>query len=395
MKIFSRTRATALTAVIVPLAVLAAACGSGGGEGNVTAAAALARIAELEAQAAERAATEEAEFMSPGAGVRVRMARASWSTGYMQAAIYHHLLEELGYSVSEPADAELAPAEFYTALAQGDYDLWANSWYPLHDQWLAVEMPDGSLVREHVSPIGEQMRAGGLQGYLTNKSMVIDHDIKTLDQIANDPELIALYDAADANPGDGIVQVLGCPEEWTCDDVVDAQIEFAGWETIEQVKGVYEDHVEQTVAADGRGEPYITYTWTPSAVVTQLVPGFNSVWLAVEESSVIDESFSEEYVQTGPPAAIDTDACSNDPCYLGFLAADIQVTANDEFLLENPAARELLELVRIPLLDVAQQNVSFDAGANTTADVNRHAADWIRTNRELVDEWLTAAREAA
>ena len=45
--------------------------------------------------------------MTPGEGVSVAQARVDWSTGYMQAAIYNQLLEELGYDVSEPADLQI------------------------------------------------------------------------------------------------------------------------------------------------------------------------------------------------------------------------------------------------------------------------------------------------
>lgn len=357
--------------------------------------AAQARAGELEAEAAERAAMEEADFMSPGAGVSVTMARASWTTEYILGAIWHHLLEELGYDVSEPADREMAPANLYVAMAQGDIDFWASSWYPLHNQWLAAELPDGSLVREHVSPIGEMIVAGGLQGYLTNKSLVDEYGIKTFDQINADPELIAIYDADDSSPGDGVVQFTGCPEDWTCDDVMDEQIAFAGWDNIAQVKAGYDAAFAGVVAAEAEGKAFITYTWTPSAYVAELVPGGNAIWLAVEESSVLDGSITPEFDQRGAPAAIGPEACSNDPCYLGFTAADVLVTANDEFLIENPAARTLFRLVTISLVDVALQNLRYNSGENTTEDVNRHASEWIEANRAQVDEWLQAAREAA
>ena len=99
------------------------------------------------------------------------MARANWSTGYMQAAIYKALLEELGYEVNEPADLELPPSNFFTALGEGEVDFWANSWYPGHSSWWNNELTDGSIVGDKISVVGEEMMAGGLQGF-TNKSIV-------------------------------------------------------------------------------------------------------------------------------------------------------------------------------------------------------------------------------
>ena len=56
--------------------------------------------------------------LRPGEGVRVRMARADWSSGFFQAALYRALLQELGYDVSDPAELTLHPSTAYTAMAQ-------------------------------------------------------------------------------------------------------------------------------------------------------------------------------------------------------------------------------------------------------------------------------------
>ena len=335
----------------------------------------------------------------PGEGVSVTMARANWSTGYMQAAIYKALMEELGYEVNEPAEMEMAPSAFFTALGEGEVDFWANSWYPGHASWWNNELTDGTTVGEKVSVVGEEMMAGGLQGYLTNASIVADYPGLTMDQINNDPALIELYDAGDSNPGDGVVQILGCPEDWTCDDIISENIEFAGWDNLTQTKAGYDAMVAEAVGRAADGVPFIIYTWTPSAYVTQLIPGDNAMWLAIEEDSVLDGSITPEFDQkvdgVAVPAALTTETCSADPCHLGWVAADIQVSANNEFLAANPAAAKLFELVKISVIDVALQNVLYDGGENTTEDVNGHAADWIANHRDLVDEWLAAARAAA
>jgi len=331
----------------------------------------------------------------PGEGVSVTMSRANWSTGYMQAAIYKALLEELGYEVNEPADLELPPSNFFTALGEGEIDFWANSWYPGHAAWWNNELTDGSIVGDKISVVGEEMMAGGLQGFLTNKSIIDENPGLTLDQIASDPDMIAMYDAGDSSPGDGIVQILGCPEDWTCDDIISENIEFAGWDTFAQTKAGYDAMVAEAVGRAADGVPFIIYTWTPSAYVTQLIPGDNAMWLAMEADSVLDGSITPEFDQRidGEPlaAALGSDTCSADPCYLGWVPADIQVSANNEFLAANPAAAALLEQVKISVIDVALQNVLYDSGENTTEDVNGHAADWIAANRDQVDEWLATA----
>ena len=82
-----------------------------------------------------------------------------------------------------------------------------------------------------------------------------------------------------------------------------------------------------------------------SAYVTQLIPGDNAMWLAMEADSVLDGSITPEFDQrvdgVAVPAALGTDTCSADPCHLGWVAADIQVSANNEFLAANPKAAPL------------------------------------------------------
>ena len=343
--------------------------------------------------------TEEAAaeaYLKPGAGTPVTQARATWSTGYMQAAIYHHLLEELGYDVSDPADNELANDIFYVALGEGEVDFWANGWMPGHLKFFEAELTDGSLVADRVEIVGRQMPGAGLEGLLTNKTVAEEHGIRTLDQINDDPELVALYDATDTSPGDGVVQILVCPDGWTCDDIFADTVEFNGWENLEVVRGGYEAMFAEAVAKVADGDPVIVYTWSPSGYLTRLIPGENVVWLAVEADSVLDGSTAGAFdFDDLPPAALGPGYCTNDPCYTGFGAADIRVVANSDFLAANPAARTLFELVTLSVVDVALQNARYDGGENTNADVNRHAIEWIEANRAKVDDWLTAARNAA
>jgi len=328
------------------------------------------------------------EMTLPGRGVSVTVARGNWSTGYMQAAIYAALLTELGYEVSRPADLELPPSNAYVAMARGEFDFWANSWFPNHKQFLVAEMQDGTLVAEHLSVLGWEMRTGGLQGVLTNKSLVDDYGIETLDQIVNDPDLFAIYDGGDTTPDDGVLQLLGCPEGWGCHITINAWIENAGWTAVDQLKvGSYDVLIAEAVSRDSAGVPYIVYSWAPSSYVADLRPGDNAVWL-----STSDQSISPSQVEGA--ASLGEGQCSADPCNLGWDAADIRVTANNDFLAANPAAARLFELVVISPVDVALQNVAYSLGEDTEQDIDRHAADWLSVNRDTVDRWLTAARNA-
>jgi glycine betaine/proline transport system substrate-binding protein len=359
------------------------------------AAAAQAQVDEMEAAAMEAAAAEA--YMIPGAGVSVTQARATWTTGYMQAAIYNQLLEELGYEVSEPADNELANDIFYVALAEREVDFWVNGWIPNHLNFWNDELSDGSLIEDRIELVGTSLAAAGLEGFLTNKAIAEEYGIQTLGQINDDPELVALYDAADITPGDGVIQVGSCPDSWNCAKIAAQTFEFNGWDNLEAVHAGYEAMFANAVANLEDGEPFIAYSWSPSGYLTQLIPGDNAIWLSVGTAeNVLDGSTVDGFdFDHLPPAQLGPEFCTGDPCFTGWPAADIRVVANSEFLAANPAARSLFESVKISVVDVALQNVRYDGGENTTDDVNGHAAEWIETNRAQVDEWLTAARDAA
>ena len=92
-------------------------------------------------------------------------------------------------------------------------------------------------------------------------------------------------------------------------------------------------------------------------------------------------------------AGIGPDSCpgSDGSCQLGWIAADIQATANNEWLDANPAAAALLEQFQMDVLEVSLLNVEMADGA----DVADLASAWIEQNRDLVDGWLEVARAAA
>jgi glycine betaine/proline transport system substrate-binding protein len=402
-----------LVASVLAFGLVAAACGSDDSDSSsdTEAPAETDAPAETEAPAETDAPADtetgddaaddsgDASGAMPGEGTSVTMGRADWSTGYFQAALYHDLLEELGYDVSDPAELEIGPSNFYTALAQGDADFWVNSWYPGHRSWLENELPDGSVVGDHTEIVGEEMMAGGLQGFLMTKSFAEEYGVTTMDQLNDDPEILAAFDATDPTPGNGIADVYGCQESWTCDDIFSSMIAFSEWENIEQVIAGYDAMMAEAVTKADAGEPMVIYTWTPSAYITNLIPGDNVVWLAVDE--VLDDSNplglegGEEYSQLpgqagGMPPEQCPAAAESDTCQLGWIAADIQVTGNSEWLAANPSAAALLDAVVLSVIDVSLQNVAQDGG-ETPEDL---AAQWLVDNRAQADEWLAAARAA-
>lgn len=387
--------------MLTVLALLAAACG-GQSHATATTPTGHSGISTEPANSSTTTDTTAKPIAMPGEGIKLTMARANWAGGYFQAAVYRQLLQELGYIVSDPSELELSPSTAYLAMAQHDFDFWVNSWYPGHATWLATELPDGTKVGDHVSVVGEEMMAGALQGYLITKTFADEYGVTHLDQINDDPEILAAFDAGDPFPGNGIADIYGCPESYTCDNVIASQIAFSGWDNIHQVTADYDSMIGEAISKAQAGEPMVIFAWTPSAPITQLSPGTNVYWLAVDD--VIDDSNptnqegGESLDQRPGTAKLGADICpaaaDEETCQLGWIAADLQVTANNAFLADNPAAAQLLELVKLPIIDVSLANMEQDGGRNSNDDIDDLAAEWIANNRHLVDAWINEAAAA-
>jgi len=312
----------------------------------------------------------------PGEGTTVYMGQASWDTGWFQAQVYKVLLEELGYEVKGPYTLDNLAFHFFTA--QGNIDFWVNGWFPLHEKYF-----DYQQVQGQVRPIGYEVDDGALQGYLIDKATAEEFGITNLGDL-RDPELAALFDA----DGDGIADLIGCNEGWTCDEHINHHLEaYDLEETVNHIQGNYTDLLKEVVARYGNGEPVLFYTWTPNWTVSELVIGEDVMWLSVPFSTSPNSSEVNTEMES-------ISGCLESPCDMGFEVNDIRVVAGYIFLEENPVAAALLKIVEIPLDDIAVQNSLMFDGENSEEDLRRHATEWVEANRVLIDGWLTVVREA-
>ncbi len=309
----------------------------------------------------------------------VAMARASWDSGFMQAAIYAELIEELGYTVSDPADHTLNPNGFYPALASGQYDLWANGWFPLHDIYLEGELVTGQSTDLPIEPVGYQVASGALQGYMIDKATADSAGITSMNDLA-DTSKAGLFD----RDGDGLADLIGCNKGWGCNTVIDSHIAEFGWgNNVEQVVGDYNDLVDGVRDRVNAGEPVLFYAWTPNWTMDVLTPGSDVVWL---ESPALDDD-------EGTTSVMGLEGCVADPCDLGWTVSSIRAVGNTDFLDDNPQIKRLLEVVSIPLADIAAQNAKMASEDGYSEDqIQADAAEWIASNRAMVDDWLSTAR---
>ena len=311
----------------------------------------------------------------------VTMARADWDSGFMQAAIYAQLIGELGYEVSDPAETTRDPNGFYPALATGQFDLWVNGWFPLHDIYLEGELVTGQSTDLPIEPVGFQVRSGALQGYMIDKATADAMGITSMSQLS-DASVARVFDS----DGDGLADLIGCNEGWGCNGVIDSHIAELDWgDNVEQVSGDYNDLVRGVRDRVAAGEPALFYAWTPNWTYEVLTPGTDVVWL--ESPALEDEEEGSTLVQG-------LRGCASNPCNLGWAVSSIRAVGNEDFLDDNPDIRRLLEVVSIPLEDIATQNSKMAAAelGYSDAEVRADAAAWIELNRDTVDSWLSTAR---
>lgn len=312
----------------------------------------------------------------------IAMARADWSTGWFQAAVYSELLTELGYDVADPSETTRDPNGFYPMLARGEVDLWANGWFPLHDPYLLGSQPmTGREIDEDIALVGTQVDQGAVQGYLIDKQTADEHGVMSVSDL-EDADVAALFD----DSGDGMADLRGCPPAWGCHEVISDHLDELDWgDNVEQLDDDYDTMFDEVRAKVDAGEPVLFTTWMPTGYVDELVPGEDVVWL---ESPSLDDDEDENTVVE------DLEGCATgaDSCDLGWVINDIRVAANGDFLDDHPDVERLLEAVEIPLDDILEQNVRMSAETSYSEEqIREDARTWITDNRSQVDGWLEGA----
>lgn len=310
-----------------------------------------------------------ADAERPGEGVSVTPAVAGWTSAIPVSWVFVELLEELGYDVATPVS--LSNPVAYLAISEGDIDYWPSGWFPVHEP----QLPDG--FRENATLFDAHCPSCGIQGYLVDTSSIERYDITGIEDFVEREEVRNAFD----HNGDGRADIYGCPPGWGCHEGIEAMIdEFDLDDYLNHVDAGYVANFSEALSRIESGEPALYYTWGPSAWITRLTPGEQVMWInAPGEGATLE----------GLEGAV------TDPIELGWAVEDIKVAANDAFLEANPAAAELFRRVRLDLDWIARVDATMDEEGLSDADVRPMAAEWIEANRDRVDEWLRAARQAA
>ena len=303
----------------------------------------------------------------PGEGVTVRPVMQPTIEEMFQARILFRALKDLGYTVAEPQEVIAQTA--HLAVGTGDADFFTDSWDELHDAFF--KEAGGEKVMTKVGTLVE----GALQGYLVDKASY-DAGVKNLGDL-KDPKIAAKFD----EDGDGKADLAGCVPGWGCERVIEHQLtEYGLRDTVTHNQGEYNAIIADTIARAKGGKPVLYYTWTPYWVSGALVPGKDVEWLSVPYTSLPDNKKANTEF---------------DGKNLGFAVDNLRVVARNDFLKANPAAQKLFEVAKISVNDVSAENKLIADGEKSSADIDKHVEDWVKTHQDLYDGWVKAAREAA
>ena len=315
----------------------------------------------------------------PGHGKSVKPAKGTWTTGFFQAELVNRGMEALGYEVLRTK--ELSNPIFYQAVAYGDVDYWANGWFPLHDAQVPADFD------QKAAKVGMIAERAGVQGYLVSKDAADEFNITSLADFKR-PEVKKAFDSN----GDGKADLVACPPGWGCAEVIPHHLKVYGLEDhINPIRANYSASFADAVTRYKAGQPVLAYTWAPNWTVFLLKPGKDVYWLNVPEiiPTKSQEPFEEALTATGVKGAI------SDPLKMGFVANNIRVVANKEFLQANPAAEKFFELIKIDVDDIAEQNYLMHQGEDDDSDIQRHVTEWIEENQATWDSWIEQAKAAA
>lgn len=350
----------------------------------------------------------------------VRIVRANWDSGLVLSSIVIEVLTRLGFEITEVVigdhDEGLAPDLAYAVLARNQGHLFANGWFPFHLDWLDEHYDDeGGTISDNVVMLQPIVPNGGLQGWLISKAWADSEGITSLDQIAETRSLALQLD----RDGDGRGEIYGCPEDWTCDDIIDSYLRGNRWADLEQVsqlpnteadrgRSAYDVLFDEFLAHVAEGEAAVAYAWSPSSHHARAQVGKDTMWLSVSNEA-IDIGARDPFEQSPYPEIVREDGsvgftglspgvCTQGPdgCQTGWNGNDITIVGNREWLEAHPDVAAALEAVKLQRHEASELVAEIGALDLTEWDDKVAASHiiaraWMDANPDRVAAWLSAA----
>lgn len=310
-----------------------------------------------------------ADAQPPGKGVSVTPIFPAIAEERFRGEIAMAGLTALGYNVQQPKETEY-PA-MMLALSYGDADFTVHLWEQLHATFYEKTGGDDAMVK-----VGDIM-PGVLQGYMIDKKTADAYHITSIADLQK-PEIAKLFDSN----GDGKADLTGCNPGWGCELTIEHHMKAYNLEkTVTNNRGSYFALMADTITRYKEGKPILYYTWVPQWISGVLVEGKDVVWLTVPRTDL--------------PGGKNDVNTTFDGKNLGFSVDTVKAVLNKDFAKKNPAAVKFLSEMQITTGDESAQNLKMHNGESSTADIKRHAAEWIAAHQQQFDGWLADARAAA
>ena len=273
-----------------------------------------------------------------------------WDGIYLPTYVTKAIVEqELGYNV-EIVNGASVPA-FFELIETGAADVLMSGWFPTND-FSFDRYP--SLVR--VGQVYGGAERDAFEGWMATTDFARQHDITGLEDLF-DPSIASALDT----DGDGLGNIIGCPEAWACSQRNAEILEDYGLGNSYEIDPIQSEE-EMLNAIDTRinnGDPAVFYMYTPVAWPEEGAVEDYGVWL----------TGTEPYLP---------------------LAFNRGVTRSD-FVATHPDVVHVMNNVRIPGADVGASMRRVLDNGKSQGTLEEIADEWVANNPDLVQSWLPEA----
>jgi len=289
------------------------------------------------------------------------------------------LKDELGYTViTREASADTA----WPALAEGEFDIWSDAWYPNQKSHADEFVPDQVKVAGDLSDPTTGIYTDADQGWLVPEWTRDTYNIDSLDDIAALEPGDVLFDALDGD-SDGLIDLIGGEVGWGVTEHNDEKIDYYNENydlDMKQLVGTYLGSFDEMLTAikgklEAR-EDVLFYLWTPHHLFAEYVDALcdedgQILWL-IDPWGFFFEPEGTDYST-------------------GFPGNTIYYAYRTGLESDHPEVVTLLERIRMTIADLNAycywEGIVKD-GEATGEEKDEYVRQWIEDHRAEVDSWL-------
>ena len=289
------------------------------------------------------------------------------------------LEDELGHVVML---REAAAGTAWSALAEGELDIYPDAWYPNQESYADEFIPHQVRIAGDLTDPTTGIYAGADQGWIVPEWTRSRYNIDSLDDIAALEPGDVLFDALDRD-SDGLIDLIGGEAGWASVKLNDAKIDYYNEnydldmrQLVSSRPGGHEEMLADIKSKLDAREDVLFYLRTPSHLLREYAGALSDddgriLWLR-DPWGFFSEPEGTAY-------------------YTGFPRATVYIAYRAGLEDEHPDVVALLERVRMTIADMNaycywESIVKGDEA--TTVEKDEYARQWIEDHRADVRSWL-------